>query len=172
MLISTLGSITHGPRAEMRAGFEPRTSRSFRLLRHQQGSDRQKFPDAPKTPGFANSDLTQDNIAENLCNPLGVRKRFALRRPTRIRLNSHTCSNTAIRWQDKHQSPASMAALLVLGAKTCFSTQVASGIPHTLAEPSRYSPAANRIAGLNQLGLAHGQLADALASGCEDGVSD
>jgi SH3 domain-containing protein len=27
------------------------------------------YPDSAKTPGFANPDVTQDNIAENLCNP-------------------------------------------------------------------------------------------------------
>jgi len=27
------------------------------------------YPDSAKTPGFANPDITQDNIADNLCNP-------------------------------------------------------------------------------------------------------
>jgi len=27
------------------------------------------YPDSAKTPGFANPDITQDNIAENLSNP-------------------------------------------------------------------------------------------------------
>ena len=43
------------------------------------------YPNSTRTPGFVNPDITQDNIADNLCNPTWSTKTIRPPLPTQIR---------------------------------------------------------------------------------------
>jgi len=73
------------------------------------------YPDSTRTPGLANPDITQDNIADNLCNPTWSTKTI---RPPHI-LHGSAQADTDARMQ-RHPSDPNAACMLSSNNKGCY----------------------------------------------------